>query len=115
MAKDYRKIHSGVRHKGTTYTEGMEDELASAVSASELKRLSDRGAISGNWQSSAVEAEEAETEDELTDDETEESEDDEVDLQSMTIAELKNHAAELGVELTATKKAGIISEIEAAG
>jgi hypothetical protein len=72
MAKDNRKIHSGVRHKGTTYTDGMEDELAAAVSGKQLERLIERGAISGNWQSSAAEVEEVETEDELTDDDSEE-------------------------------------------
>jgi hypothetical protein len=62
MAKDNRKIHSGVRHKGTTYTDGMEDELAAAASGKQLERLAERGAISGNWQSSAVEVEEVEEE-----------------------------------------------------
>ena len=49
MPKDNRKIHSGVRHGGTTYTEGMEDELAEVMSADQLQRLTDKGSISGNW------------------------------------------------------------------
>lgn len=119
MAKDNRKIHSGVRLGGTTYTDGMEDELAGAASAKQLKRLVEKGAISGEWSSSAapLEDEVDDTEDaqddEVVDDE--ETDDSEVDLQSMTIAQLKAHAEELGIELTATKKADIIGEIEAAG
>lgn len=53
MAKDNRKIHNGVRHNGTTYTDGMEDELAEAVSSEQLERLVEKGAISGNWGGSA--------------------------------------------------------------
>lgn len=83
MAKDTRKIHNGVRHNGTVYKSGMEDELAAALSAKQLDRLVEQGALSGAWQSSAAEVEEAETA-ELTDDvddgeaETEEGEETEV-------------------------------------
>lgn len=45
MAKENKKIISAVRYKGTVYKEGMEDELAS--SGADLKRLADKGAISG--------------------------------------------------------------------
>lgn len=49
MAKDNRKIHSGIRHEGTTYKAGMEDELSEVMSQKQLDRLADRGAVSGNW------------------------------------------------------------------
>lgn len=38
---------------------------------------------------------------------------DDTDLTKLTVSQLKELAAELGVELTATKKADIIAEIEA--
>lgn len=49
MAKDNRKIHSAVRHEGTTYKDGMEDELAEVMGEDRLQRLAEKGAISGNW------------------------------------------------------------------
>lgn len=58
MAKDNRKIHSGVRHEGTTYKDGMEDELAAVMGEDQLQRLAEKGAISGNWVSTAVVADE---------------------------------------------------------
>lgn len=53
MPKDNRRIHSGVRHEGTTYKAGMEDDLAAAVGQAGLERLASKGAISGDWSSSA--------------------------------------------------------------
>jgi hypothetical protein len=81
MAKDNRVIHSGVRHEGTTYTAGMEDELAAAAGQKLLNRLAKKGAISGNWSSSAKVApvEVADDDDFNDDDENEEVEDAEVE------------------------------------
>jgi hypothetical protein len=60
MAKDDRRIHSGVRLDGTTYVTGMEDELAAICDKEQINYLLDQGAISGNWGQS-VKAETAAT------------------------------------------------------
>jgi hypothetical protein len=56
MPKDNRRIHSGVRHNGTTYKAGMEDELSEVLSQKQLDRLTERGSISGNWTGLAEDA-----------------------------------------------------------
>lgn len=53
MAKDNRKIHSGIRHEGTTYKAGMEDELSENLTQKQLDRLTEKGSISGNWTGAA--------------------------------------------------------------
>lgn len=60
MANSDRKIIRGVRLGTTTYVPGKEDELDALLSASEVKRLTDKGYIEGKWSGSAVEPEAAE-------------------------------------------------------
>jgi hypothetical protein len=73
MAKDNRKIHSGIRHEGTTYKAGMEDELSEALTQKQLNRLTEKGSISGNWKGSAPADPPAAVEVDDVDDETEEN------------------------------------------
>lgn len=49
MANSDRKIIRGVRLGTTTYVPGKEDELDALLSASEVKRLTDKGYIEGKW------------------------------------------------------------------
>lgn len=72
MPKDNRKIHSGVRHNGTVYKDGMEDELADALTQKQLNALAERGAISGNWTGGAAEEETDAVDDVETEEEVEE-------------------------------------------
>lgn len=55
MANSDRKIIRGVRLGTTTYVPGQEDELDALLSASEVKRLSDKRYIEGKWSGSAAE------------------------------------------------------------
>lgn len=64
MSKDNRTIHSHIRHGGKVFSPGMEDELQAAVSSTELERLQDKGAISGNFTGSAKAAKPIATADE---------------------------------------------------
>ena len=59
MANSDRKIIRGVLLGDKTYVPGKEDELDSLLSASEAKRLSDKGYIEGKWSGSAAEPEAA--------------------------------------------------------
>lgn len=61
MAKDNRVILGAVRVEGSVLRTGQEDELAAAVSPSELKRLMDKGVIEGDFVK-AVKAKPAEAE-----------------------------------------------------
>ena len=54
MPKDNRKIHSGIRHQGTVYSSGMEDELAEAMNKKQLAAMAEKGAISGDWDLSSA-------------------------------------------------------------
>ncbi len=66
MAKDNREIVHGIRvlapakskglARSITYTSGMEDELAAAFSQAELKKMLERGDITGNWKSAKKDA-----------------------------------------------------------
>ena len=47
MAKDLRKIYSGVRIGKTVFVEGMEDELEKVLSAADAQRLTEKGHIEG--------------------------------------------------------------------
>lgn len=49
MAKDNREIRSGVRIGKKVFTEGMEDDLAAALSAAQLERLLEKGVIAGDF------------------------------------------------------------------
>lgn len=62
MAKDNRVIVRGIRTlkpkeegrriaQSITYASGMEDELAAAFTDAELKKMFERGDITGNWKS----------------------------------------------------------------
>lgn len=62
MAKDNRVIVRGIRAlkpkeegrriaQSVTYSAGMEDELAAAFTDAELKKMFERGDITGNWKS----------------------------------------------------------------
>ena len=62
MAKDNREIVHGIRAlvkkseggrlaQSTTFTSGMEDELAANYTDAELKAMFERGDITGNWKS----------------------------------------------------------------
>lgn len=62
MAKDNREIVHGIRvmvpsaegrrlPQSKTLLSGMEDELAAAFTDAELKKMFDRGDITGNWKS----------------------------------------------------------------
>lgn len=62
MAKDNRTIVHGIRAlkpkeegrriaQSVTYASGMEDELAAAFTDAELKKMFERGDITGNWKS----------------------------------------------------------------
>lgn len=62
MAKDNREIVRGIRTlkpkeegrriaQSITYASGMEDELAAAFTDAELKKMFERGDITGNWKS----------------------------------------------------------------
>lgn len=62
MANSDRKIIRGVRLGTTTYVPGKEDELDALLSASEVKRLTDKGYIEGKWSGSAAEPEAEKTE-----------------------------------------------------
>jgi hypothetical protein len=53
MAKDNRKINSAVRFGGVLYKEGMEDELEAAMTAEQITRLTERGAIEGSFKGAA--------------------------------------------------------------
>jgi len=57
MANSDRKIIRGVMVGGTIYVPGKEDELDALLSASEVKRLSDKGYIEGKWSGGAAEPE----------------------------------------------------------
>jgi len=57
MANSDRKIIRGVLLGTKTYVPGMEDELDSLLSASEVKRLSEKGYLEGKWSGGAVEPE----------------------------------------------------------
>lgn len=57
MANSDRKIIRGVLLGGTMYVPGKEDELDALLSAAEVKRLSDKGYIEGQWSGSAAEPE----------------------------------------------------------
>lgn len=60
MANSSRKIIRGVRLKGKTYTDGMEDELAKVLPAEDVERLTKKGYIEGSWSGTAVPAKAAE-------------------------------------------------------
>lgn len=47
MAKETRKINQGVRIGKTVFVEGMEDELAKALSEKDVQRLTEKGHIEG--------------------------------------------------------------------
>ena len=49
MAKDNRVIKGAVRVGTAVFRAGQEDELQEAASPSELKRLLDKGVISGDF------------------------------------------------------------------
>lgn len=49
MAKDNRSINGAVRVGTLVFKAGQEDELQEAASPSELKRLLDKGVISGDF------------------------------------------------------------------
>ena len=62
MAKDNRQIVHGIRAmvvkgeggrlpQSITYVSGMEDELAAAYTDAQLKKMYERGDITGNWKS----------------------------------------------------------------
>lgn len=62
MAKDNREIVHGIRvnvppaegHRlpqSRTFSSGMEDELAAQFTDAELKKMFERGDITGNWKS----------------------------------------------------------------
>lgn len=62
MAKDNREIVHGIRvmvpsaegrrlPQSKTLSTGMEDELAAQFTDAELKKMFDRGDITGNWKS----------------------------------------------------------------
>lgn len=53
MAKDDRKILSGVRVDDKVYTEGQEDDLSAVMTPEMQKRLEDSGAITGTWKAGA--------------------------------------------------------------
>jgi hypothetical protein len=57
MANSDRKIIRGVLVGATMYVPGKEDELDALLSASEVKRLSDKGYIEGKWSGGAAEPE----------------------------------------------------------
>lgn len=60
MANSDRKIIRGVFLGDKVYVPGKEDELDAVLSASEVKRLSDKGYIEGKWSGGAAEPESAE-------------------------------------------------------
>ena len=49
MAKDNRVINGAARIGATVFRAGQEDELQEAASPAELKRLADKGVISGDF------------------------------------------------------------------
>lgn len=59
MANSDRKIIRGVVLGDKTYLPGNEDDLDALLSASEAKRLSDKGYIEGKWSGAGAEPESA--------------------------------------------------------
>lgn len=51
MAKDDRKIISGIFGDEGKFVEDQEDELAAAMTQEQLDRLKEAGAIEGKWTS----------------------------------------------------------------
>lgn len=49
MARDNRKIVSGVWVGGQMYTDGMQDELEAALTPAMVEHLTAKGAIEGDW------------------------------------------------------------------
>jgi len=49
MAKDNRVINGAVRVGATVFRAGQEDELQEAASPAELKRLAEKGVITGDF------------------------------------------------------------------
>jgi hypothetical protein len=60
MPKDSRTILSGVRVGKQVFTDGMEDELSAALDQSALDRLTEKGAIAGDFKASKAVKPEAE-------------------------------------------------------
>jgi hypothetical protein len=100
MPKDNRRIHSGVRHNGTTYKAGMEDELSEVLSQSQLDRLGERGSISGNWTGLAEDLDD----DDLTEGDDESGQADDPDAQVEAAPTKKSAAKKSSSKKSSSKK-----------